>query len=372
MGAVFLAEHLYLDRKVALKVLSEDLADDEGFRKRFLRESRLAERLSDHPNVIRVYDAGEADSVLYLAMRYVDGTDLRRVLKRERPLPIERTISIITQVASALDAAHGLGLVHRDVKPANILMEAEDGGDHCFLADFGIVREMQSRTRLTMTGYMLGTPDYMAPEQISGRGHPGQGLDGRADVYSLGCVLFECLTGRPPYVGSGSVEEALDAHLKQVPPRVTDLRPDLSPATDNVLHRAMAKSRDDRYPTCGLLAADATEALRTDTRQWSRGDAPTVVVPKPPAFPGLAETEVEQPRRVGGNAPELQIPSIRGVEFDFAGEELLFGYSERRGYYGIWERNRRSPLLKFPATEEGREQGYAEFCRLEPDHVELG
>ncbi|HET7868898.1 MAG TPA: serine/threonine-protein kinase [Actinomycetota bacterium] len=194
MAVVYLAEHLRLGRRVALKVLDPETAEDEGFRDRFIRESRIAAGL-DHPNVVTVYDAGEADGVLYLSMRYVEGTDLERLLRSETRLETSRAVSIISQCASALAAAHAEGLVHRDVKPADILLESQShGGDRVFLADFGISKQLAPSTRLTRTGSLMGTVDYVAPEQIR-----GEDVDRRADIYSLGCVLYRCLTGEVPF-----------------------------------------------------------------------------------------------------------------------------------------------------------------------------
>src|SRR3954447_1060591 len=186
MGVVYEAQHVHLGRTVALKLLSPELSESEDFQTRFLRESRIAASI-EHPGIVTVYDAGEVDGVLFLAMRYVRGTDLAALLAERGPLPPGDAISILDQVGTALDAAHAAGLVHRDVKPANVMIE----GDRCYLTDFGLTkRQTGETTALTATGMFLGTVDYVAPEQIEGRS-----IDGRADVYALGCVLFECLTG---------------------------------------------------------------------------------------------------------------------------------------------------------------------------------
>jgi serine/threonine-protein kinase len=259
MGVVYLAEHLHLGRKVALKLLAPALASDERFRERFVRESRIAATI-DHPNVIPVYDAGEADGVLYIAMRHVEGTDLKVLLARDAPLELERTIRLVEQIGAALDAAHGAGLVHRDVKPANVLIGS---GDHCWLTDFGLTKRAGSESALTTTGVIVGTTAYMAPEQFEGRE-----VDARADVYSLGCVVYECLTATIPFERDTQAA-MMYAHLTEPPPRPSARRPDLPAAADGVVARAMAKRRDDRYQTAGELAAAlrASPAVRTAPRR---------------------------------------------------------------------------------------------------------
>ncbi|MGH3135788.1 MAG: protein kinase domain-containing protein, partial [Gaiellaceae bacterium] len=250
MGEVYRAHDGRLDRNVALKILAPRFADDEAFRDRLLRESRLAASL-DHPNVVPVYDAGEADGRFFLSMRYVEGTDLRALLRRDGALAPERALEIASQVAGALDAAHAKGLVHRDVKPSNVLI---DERGHCYLADFGLTQSVSDRGQPT-DGSVLGTLDYVAPEQIRG----GE-VDGRADVYSLGCLLFECLTGEVPF-GRPSEVATLYAHLEDEAPRPSDRRPNLPAELDDVLGRAMAKDPDDRQPTCAALVEEARVAL---------------------------------------------------------------------------------------------------------------
>jgi serine/threonine-protein kinase len=268
MGTVYLATHKRLERKVALKVLAPELARDEDFRARFLRESQLAASL-DHPNVIPIYDADEIDGVLYLAMRYVSGPSLHSLIRGRGSLSLAETLRLAGQLGGALDAAHRAGLVHRDVKPANILLAEPD--EHAYLCDFGLAKRTSSR-ELTQTGFFLGSVDYCAPEQIQGRS-----LDGRADVYSLGCVLFHCLTGQPPYVRETDFA-VLDAHLQDPPPELTAVRPDLPRSLGGVIATAMAKDPDDRYATAGALAADARKNGET-TRA-----APTI--PTARATPG--------------------------------------------------------------------------------------
>jgi YVTN family beta-propeller protein len=256
MGEVYRAHDDRLDRNVALKILTPRLADDDAFRERLVRESRLAASL-DHPNVVPVYDAGDADGRFYLAMRYVEGTDLRALLRRSGVLEPEQAVATATQVGAALDAAHERGLVHRDVKPSNVLV---DGRGHCYLADFGLTQSRSDGDHAT-DGQMLGTLDYVAPEQV--RGDP---VDGRADIYSLGCLLYETLTGDVPFRRPSDVA-TIYAHLEEEPPAASRRNPALPPAIDAVLARAMAKEPDDRYGTCAELISEARSALGLERPQ---------------------------------------------------------------------------------------------------------
>jgi ABC-type branched-subunit amino acid transport system substrate-binding protein/streptogramin lyase len=244
MGVVYRATDLSLERPVALKVIAPELAEDERFRDRFLREPRLAASL-DHPNVIPIYEAGEHDEQLYLAMRFVEGSDLRSVLDREGKLSPERALAVAAQVAGALDAAHRRALVHRDVKPANVLL---DEGGHVYLTDFGITKQLGGDS--TDTGRVVGTLDYLAPEQI--RGEP---VDGRTDSYALGCVLYECLAGAPPF-RRATEAETLWAHMQEEPPPLRGRR-----ALDPVMRKALAKDREVRYGSCAELVEAASAAL---------------------------------------------------------------------------------------------------------------
>src|SRR5262245_60237303 len=254
MSVVYLAEDLRLKRKVALKLLAPQLAEDERFRERFLRESELAAS-SDHPHVIPIYEAGEADGQLYIAMRYVEGTDLRALLKGEGALEPRRALALLEQVADALDAAHERGLVHRDVKPGNVLIAARERREHCYLSDFGLTKQTSSESGLTQSGQFVGTAEYIAPERIERRP-----VDGRTDVSSLGCVLYECLTGEVPYPGE-RLMAVLWAHVNVPPPSASERNPELPPAVDAALARALAKSPAQRYPSCGELVQTAREAL---------------------------------------------------------------------------------------------------------------
>jgi serine/threonine protein kinase len=293
MAVVYRARDVRLGRWVALKVLGEDLARDEAFRRRFIRESRAAAAV-DHPNIIPIFDAGEANGVLFIAMRYVGGQDVHSLLNRTGPLPPARATGIVAQVASALDAAHACGLVHRDVKPANMLLDglAEDGSeDHVYLSDFGISKTSQATTNLTLTGQLLGTLNYLAPEQIEGRG-----VDGRADAYSLACAAFEMLAGVPPFRREQSLA-VMWAQLSAPPPPLTSMRRDLPPAVDQVMARGLAKPPEDRYPSCRAFAAALQEACGVSAGELA---APALaaqgLVPPPPGGPDPAASDPDAPR----------------------------------------------------------------------------
>ena len=249
MSVVYLADDPGGRRKVALKILSPELALNERFRQRFWKESKIAETLH-HPNIITTYDAGEADGQMYLVMQYIEGTDLKTLLKLEGPLDKDRLVAVMDAIASALDAAHIHGLVHRDVKPSNVLVE-QDGELRAYLGDFGITKQVLAESvTLTATGELVGTMEYVAPEQIK-----GEPVDARTDVYSLGCVLYECLTDEVPY--PRDIEAAmLWAHMQEDAPKVSPHRRDLPASLDDVVARAMAKVPDDRYSTAGALAMD--------------------------------------------------------------------------------------------------------------------
>jgi hypothetical protein len=251
MGVVYRAYDLRLKRPVALKLVAPSLALDERFRERFARESELVMSL-EHPNVVPIYDAGEVDGRVYLAMRLVDGTDLGSLLGAEGALEPRRAVAICRQVAGALDAAHRRGLVHRDVKPSNVLLDRDE---HVYLADFGLTRRFDDETAVRGEDRSIGTPAYLAPEQLE-----GVSVDGRADVYSLGCLLYECLTGERVFRGHSRLAVAW-AHLEEEPPRASRRRPDLPDAVDEVISRALAKAPEQRYPTCGALVAAAEGAL---------------------------------------------------------------------------------------------------------------
>ena len=287
MAVVYRARDVRLGRWVALKVLAGDLARDDAFRRRFIRESRAAAAV-DHPNIIPIFDAGEAGGVLFIAMRYVGGQDVHSLLNRACPLPPARAAGIVAQVASALDAAHACGLVHRDVKPANMLLGglAEDGSeDHTYLSDFGISKTSQATTNLTLTGQVLGTLNYLAPEQIEGRP-----VDGRADAYSLACAAFEMLAGAPPFRRDQSLA-VMWAQLSAPPPALTSARPDLPAGVDQVMFRGLAKAPEDRYPNCRAFAAALQEACGVTSAEL-QPHAAQAAAAQGPAGPGLAAYEL--------------------------------------------------------------------------------
>jgi serine/threonine protein kinase len=287
MAIVYLAEHLRLGRKVALKVMAPELAGDERFRERFISESRLAASLHD-PNVMPIYDAGETEGVLYIAMRLVEGSDLKTIIVNEAPLDLRRTVSIIRQAANALDAAHAAGLIHRDVKPANMLVTPASGSqpEHVYLTDFGLTKRAESKTGYTKTGTFVGSIDYLAPERIEGN----TPATSQVDVYSLGCVLFECLTGRVPFVRDNDMS-VMWAHMNEPPPRVTASRPNLPPAIDEVVARAMAKAPKDRFASCGDLAAAAEAVASANTAATvAAPPGPTMTQVRPQSTPQSEQT----------------------------------------------------------------------------------
>jgi serine/threonine protein kinase len=259
MGVVYRATDLSLDRPVALKVLTEDLAKDPAFRRRFVTESKLAASL-DHPNVIPIHAAGEHDGTLFIAMRFVPGDDLRTMLRLHGRLEPERAIALIAQVASALDAAHAHGLVHRDVKPANVLVTPEH---HVYLTDFGLSKRVGADTEATRTGMVLGTLDYIAPEQIR-----GETIGPFTDVYSLGCMITHLLTGQVPFTVS-TEEGKLWAHFSEPAPLPSARVPELGSAFDAIVSRAMSKRPEDRYPTAGAVGAAMLAAGRPTLRATS-------------------------------------------------------------------------------------------------------
>lgn len=292
MAVVYRARDLRLDRTVALKLLAPELARNDTFRRRFTHESQVAAAI-DHPHIVPVFEAGETDGVLYIAMRYVSGSDLRHVLDQRGPLPLPDAVRIAAQVASALDAAHEHGLVHRDVKPGNILVAKgidTDHPEHVYLTDFGLTKKSLSLTGFTSVGQFVGTLDYVAPEQISGRP-----VDGRCDVYGLACVVYESLVGRPPFLRDDDMA-LLWAHQYDEPPPPSEVRPGLDPAVDPVFAQALAKSPDARYDTClafvaALRATMTTGAGPSGARPAHQSDTHTdhTAAAEPPSPPHWAD-----------------------------------------------------------------------------------
>jgi serine/threonine protein kinase len=270
MAVVYRARDLRLERTVALKLLAPELARNDTFRRRFTHESRAAAAI-DHPHIVPVFEAGETDGVLYIAMRYVAGSDLRHLLDRDGPLAPAVALRIATQIASALDAAHDTGLVHRDVKPGNVLVARgtdSDHPEHAYLTDFGLTKKSLSLTGFTTVGQFVGTLDYVSPEQISGKP-----VDARCDVYGFACVVYECLAGGPPFRRDDDMA-LLWAHQYDDPPPLTEARPDLPPQVDAVFAQALAKSPDDRHDSC-LAFVTALRAATTGGPQT--GHPPTEV-----------------------------------------------------------------------------------------------
>jgi hypothetical protein len=298
MGVVYRARQLSLDRVVALKVIAPALTEDPAVRRRFLRESRVAASI-DHPNVLPIYYAGEENGVAYIAMRHVPGDDLRALVRRLSRLDPHRAAGIVAQVAAALDAAHAAGLVHRDVKPANVLLGP---ADHAYLTDFGLTKNMLSEAGATRPGHWVGTLDFVAPEQIR-----GERVDARADVYGLGCLLYFALTGRPPFPRAGD-EAKLWAHLSEPPPRVGDSEPGLA-GFDAVIERALAKAPEDRFPSAGDLGrAGVAVAQRRDVTVGERMVATGAAAPVEAAT-RTAATRLHVPARpTAGQAGDERVP----------------------------------------------------------------
>ncbi|GGS99114.1 serine/threonine-protein kinase [Streptomyces cinerochromogenes] len=329
MAVVYCAKDLRLGRTVALKLLAPEYTRNEAFRSRFAQESRVAAAI-DHPNIVPVFEAGEADGVLYIAMCFVAGLDLRALLDREGPLPVPTALRIAAQLASALDAAHARDLVHRDVKPGNVLITKgvdSDHPEHVYLTDFGLAKKSLSLTGFTTAGEFVGTLDYVAPERIAGRP-----VDGRSDQYSLACVVHETLAGTPPFQRADHLE-LLWAHQYDPPPALSKRRPDIPAAADEILRRALAKIPDDRYATClefvGALrgavggagrggavpaSADLPPAARCADPAEQRAEPPappvTSAPPAPPApsAPAVPSAPAEPPEPPSWACPVLRAP----------------------------------------------------------------
>jgi len=323
MGVVYLAEDVRMGRTVALKILPAELAENERFRARFLHESRVAGAVN-HPNVIPVYDAGESDGLLYISMRYVEGTDLRGLLRTDGPLDVQRAVSIVSQAASALAATHQRGLIHRDVKPGNMLLvprTSEDGTDHVYLSDFGLVKNLGSLGGPTKTGQFMGTVGYVAPEQIRGKG-----VDKRTDVYALGCVLFECLTGSQPFRRKDDFATIM-AHVNDAPQAVSELRPGVPAAIDDVVARALAKEPDDRFESCEQMGSALRRAAGAQTgltpQPENAPDAPTGASSKGSVW---FDASVDAP-----SALRSEPPDVDATEAVWLGDDLDAGAATTAG-----------------------------------------
>lgn len=294
MGILYLAHEPGLERRVALKLIAPEAAADRVFAKRFAEESKIAASI-EHPNVVPIYAAGEQDGVPFIAMRYVAGADLAKRLAREGRLEPAVAVELIAQIGNGLDAIHAAGLIHRDVKPANVLLSGDDGAEHAYITDFGVARNIASESGLTQTGRFVGTLDYAAPEQIS-----GAEIDARVDVYALGCLLFKLLTGEVPFPRDGDAAR-LFAHLNDPPPAPSLYVPEASMALDDVVIRAMSKAPDDRYPSAGDLGRAAQAALRGE-----RTAAPERTVATGAAATRTAETISAGPEEAKTGAVEAK------------------------------------------------------------------
>jgi DNA-binding CsgD family transcriptional regulator len=334
MGVVYHAVELSLGRPVALKVIAPQLADEDGFRERFVRESRLSASL-DHPHIVPVYGAGEADGIPYIAMRFVEGVNLRMEIAANGRLEPARAVRLVQQIASALDAAHERGLVHRDVKPANVLISRHGGSEHAYLTDFGVTKRRTSTASSTGTGEWVGTLDYVAPEQLR-----GEQVDARADVYSLGCVLYQCLTAHVPFPRDSDLA-TLWAHISDAPPSASDVFSDVPAELSSVVTRALAKTPEQRYPSAGEFGRAAHEALahsRTPgtverpTRRAARPARPRRVAgPLYDRERELAQAAVELDAALSGSGRILLIEGQAGIgKSRLLGE--LSGMAEERGF----------------------------------------
>ena len=350
MAVVFRAHDVRLDRQVALKILAPAFAADEAFRQRFIRESRAAAAVDD-PHIIPVFEAGEADGVLFIAMRYVRDGDVRSLLVKSGPLPPARVAEIISQVSSALDAAHERGLVHRDVKPANMLLDSRAGSGrpaHVYLSDFGLSKGTLASSGLTGTGTFLGTLDYISPEQIEGKP-----VDGRADQYALACAAFELLTGAPPFRRDEAMA-VMYAQVSEPAPAVTSRRPDLPPAVDAVFARALAKAPADRWARCQEFA----EALRASLgiTPYDSGEQATPGSTAPTAGPptqvlGLAAGRKRSGSWVGAAGPETKNMSIDPAELGSALTEAHSASGTEAWPSAV--SSRRRPAWRSPAVLAG-------------------
>ena len=311
MSVVYLAEQLALGRKVALKLLSPDLSEDEEFRQRFIRESRLAGGL-EHPNIIPVHEAGDVEGLLFIAMRYVQGRDLKALIEREGAMSVERTFELLSQAAHALDAAHARGLVHRDVKPGNLLVASGEGPEepeHIYLSDFGLTKKSDSKSRMTATGGFVGTLDYVAPEQIQGKD-----VSGQTDLYSLACVAYECLTGAVPFDRNSEVA-VMYAHLQDPPPKLSEVASNIPPAVDDVIEKAMSKEPADRYESCREFMRALRDAGQQTVVQPAVTPAPEPVVPVVAPEPVVPEkTKVTEPTEAPERVTDKKKAPSRGMD----------------------------------------------------------
>jgi len=306
MGVVYRAQHMNLQRRAAIKIIAPEFADTKGFRSRFIREARIAAALQ-HPNIVTVYDAGQSGQTLYIAMQFIRGSDLAAILNEEGRLRPYRAIDVCRQVASALDAAHGMALIHRDVKPGNVLIE----GRRAYLTDFGLTkRSGGSKSGLTQAGELVGTIHYVAPEQIE-----AGDVDARTDVYSLACLLFHCLTGHVPFERDTDVA-VIYAHLSETPPKLTDVRPELPAGLDAVIAKGLDKSPERRFQSCSDLMSAARVVI--DAAGPLADTVPGRGVPAGGDAPDVA-TAVGRKLPTDGSAPTVVPDSERRSRMLLAG-----------------------------------------------------
>ena len=372
MGVVFRATQLALERPVALKAIAPELAADDEYRERFQTESHLT-AIIDHPNVIPVYEAGEFDDTLYLIMRWIDGTDLRQLFKSSPRVSPRRAIKLLRPVASALAAAHRHGLVHRDVKPANVLIARsyeDDDEDHIYLTDFGIARRSDGKS-LTGTGKFVGTIDYMAPERIEGK----KG-DASCDTYSLGCVLFEALTGHVPFNRPTDISKMF-AHVNDPVPSARAEVDGVPELLDEIITKSMAKRPEDRFGSAGEMTAALGRALlELDTGERTIVSAPQATVRSPAAT--AEPTELPEPTaaasadrggvradrghaRAGpdrGPAPRAKIATLPDP-LGAADRRARGGGGSARGRAQRWQQRRRCPGPDPRERPDGRTDDHA-------------
>ena len=359
MGVVYRAHHLQLERQAALKLIAPDLAESSGFRERFTREARIAAALA-HPNIVTIYDAGEVDGTLYLAMQYVEGSDLAAMLAGDGRLKPYRAIDVCRQVAGALDAAHASGLIHRDVKPANVLISGRDA----FLTDFGLGKRIEGADApITHAGDVVGTIHYVAPEQIE-----GTPVTPQTDVYSLGCVLYHCLTGELPFARENDVA-VIYAHLSEPPPRLPD---DLPAGLNDVLAKALEKAPERRYASCGAFMAAARAVLD------AAGPLSETASPKSEVRAAIAEIRAARKSRVllagldastraiarvalGGRVDLHEAPTVDAAR-DARADLVIVASAEAVGALRADPATRASKLLQ--VVEEGETESPAADERL--------
>jgi tetratricopeptide (TPR) repeat protein len=351
MGVVYHALHEPLNRHVALKLIAPELSADPEFRARFQRESRAAASIR-HPNVVPIYHAGEEQGLLYVSMQYIEGADLGRVLALEERLASSRAATLVADLADALDAAHQLGIVHRDVKPANVLIESRGEAMHPFLTDFGVAKSLASTSKITYTGSILGTLDYAAPEQLE-----ESDIDGRADVYALGCVLFHALTGRVPYPRDTNAAKIL-AHLRAPLPSVTLLAPDVPEPLASVVARAMCKDPDDRYPTAGEMGRSVLAAVGEGAP--GADDTHTITITDgAPARAGRAARPVRAARAVERAFPAALARDERDASF-VGRRDIMERLAHR---YALAAAGRRQFVVLCGEPGAGKTRIAAEFAR---------